>query len=130
MPRSAGRIFVEAANGSVSDGSEVSAGIDGDAENRTVREHRVATGNVNPDSLISNTGSKVEAELNIAVVGPNDSDALLLGRVLYLVDEGTVTKRSLSEVRGSRAVGDVPGNGAVRVSGVASDGFPYASGSR
>ena len=52
--------------------------IEGDAKDRTVRQNAVSAGHVNPVRLGGDAGAKVEANLHVAIVSSDDSDALIL----------------------------------------------------
>ena len=52
--------------------------IEGDAEDRTVRQNAVSVGHVHPVRLGGDSGAKVEANLHITIVRPDDGDALIL----------------------------------------------------
>ena len=52
--------------------------IEGDAKDRTVRQNAVSAGHVHPVPLVSDSGTKVEANLHVAIVRSDDSDALIL----------------------------------------------------
>ena len=69
--------------------------IEGDAKDRTVRQNAVSAGDVHPIPLGGDSGAKVEANLHVAIVSSDDSDALILRRVLNLIDERAVAQRSL-----------------------------------
>ena len=110
MARSGGGIVVKAADRSVSDWGAycLGAGIQGDALNWTVGQDGVAASHVHPVGLRLHAGTQVEADLYVAVVGSKDGDALVLGRVFYLIDVGPIAQSPSSQVSGNRAIGDIP----------------------
>ena len=73
--------------------------IEGDAKDRTVRQNAVTTGHVHPVPLGGDSGAKVETNLHVTIVRPDDGDALILRRVLDLIDERAVAQRSLGQAR-------------------------------
>ena len=126
MSGSAGRVVVEATDCGISDWSayRLSAGIEGDAHDRPVGQHGVAAGHVDPCSLSLRATTQTEAELHVAVVGANDRNALVLGRVLYLIDVRAVAQSTFRQVCCDRVVGDIPRFGRRRTG----DRFPNAGG--
>ena len=50
----------------------------------------------------------IEAELHVAVVGSNDSHALVLGRVLHLIDVRAVAQSTFRQVSRDGVIGDIP----------------------
>ena len=116
---SAGTIVVEATDRSVSNWSacRCSTGIQGDAHDRTVGQNGVAAGNVHPGSLSLRATTHIEADLHVAVVGCNDSHALVLGRVLYFIDVRAVAQSTFRQVCRDRVIGDVPRFGRRRAGG-------------
>src|SRR6478609_4224243 len=52
--------------------------IEGDAKDRTVRQNAVSAGDVHPVPLGGDSGAKIEANLHVAIVSSDDSDALIL----------------------------------------------------
>ena len=59
----------------------------------------VTAGHVHPVPLGGDSGAKVEANLHVTIVRPDDGDALILRRVLDLIDERAVAQRSLGQAR-------------------------------
>ena len=52
--------------------------IEGDAKDRTVRQNAVSVGHVHPVRLGGDSGAKVEANLHVTIVRPDNGDALIL----------------------------------------------------
>jgi hypothetical protein len=52
--------------------------IEGDAKDRTVRQNAVTACHVHPIPLGGESSTKVEANLHVAIVRPDDGDALIL----------------------------------------------------
>ena len=72
--------------------------IERDSKNRAVRQNEIAAGHVHPIRLGRNAGSEIKSNLDVAVVGADNRDALIFGRILDLVDEGTISERALAKV--------------------------------
>jgi hypothetical protein len=81
VARRAWRVRVKAANSRVTNGHihRWHGWIESDAKDRTVRQNAVTAGHVYPVRLVGGTGAKVEANLHVAIISPNDSYALILG---------------------------------------------------
>ena len=54
----------------------------------------LAAGHVHPVRLGGDSGAKVEANPHVSIVSPDDGDALILRRILDLIDERAVAQRS------------------------------------
>src|SRR6476660_8107184 len=81
VARRARCVGVKAANSRIANGHvrRWHGWIEGDAKDRTVRQNAVTTGHVHPVRLVGESGAKVEANLHVGIVSPDDSDALILG---------------------------------------------------
>src|SRR5689334_17974520 len=101
MPRRGGRVGVETADRRITDRHIRSRDgrIEGDAENRAVWQNEVCAGHIYPVCLGRDPGSEIESNLDVAVIGPDNRDALILRRILHLIDEGTISKCTLAKVR-------------------------------
>ena len=111
MARHAGRVVVEAAQRSVTDGPirRGDARIERDSQDGAVRQYRVAASDVHPVRRTRDAGPEIEPDPGVAIIRAGDRDALELWRVFHLVDVGTVPERLLGHVLGRGIVSDDPG---------------------
>lgn len=88
-----GGIRIEPAYASVAYGQICSphGRIESDAQHRSQRNNGVISGNIYPVCLCLSTGAEVKANPNIGVVRANHGYALVLRRVLDLIDERTIS---------------------------------------
>jgi len=92
VTRRAWRVGVKAANSRVANRHvhRRHGWIERDAKDRTVRQNAVSSGHVHPVRLGGDSGAEVETNLHVTIVRSDDGDALVLRRVLDLIDERAV----------------------------------------
>jgi hypothetical protein len=127
MTQRAGRVGIEAAYSCVAHGKirRRHGGIKGNAEHWAKRHNGVAPGHIHPVGLCLCACAKIKTYPDIGIIGANHGHALILGRVLDLVDERTITQCLLGHVLGGRIVCYVPVGAAERTVS-AQDCFPYS----
>lgn len=88
-----GRIRIEPAYASVAYGQICSSHcrIESDAQHRAQRHNRVVPCNIDPVRLCLSAGAKTKPDPDIGVVCSHYCDALILRRVLDLVDKRTIS---------------------------------------
>src|SRR5262249_12845592 len=75
------------------------ARIEGDAENRTVRQNDVVASHIYPVRLRRDAGPEIESNLNVTIVGADNRHALILGRIFDLVNKGAISERTFTKIR-------------------------------
>jgi hypothetical protein len=99
--------------------------IERDAQHRAQRHNGVTAGHIHPVRLCLSTGAEVKAYPDIRVVCANHGDALILRRVLDLINERTIAQGLLGHILGGGIVRYIPvrsREGAVS----AQDCFPHS----
>src|SRR5439155_1469953 len=62
-------------------------GVERNTKNGAIRQNRVIASHIHPGRLRLNTGAEVKADPDLTVICANDGHALILRRVLDLVDK-------------------------------------------
>jgi hypothetical protein len=95
--------------------------------NRAQRQNCVITGNIHPICLAGGAGAEVKADPNVGIVRASHGYALVLGRVLNLINVRTVPKRLFSHVLGAGIIRYVPIR-PCKAAGSSQDRLPYPCG--
>ena len=103
-------IRVKAAHGSITDGQRWRRGrrIKGDAENWTIGKHGIVISYIDPVPLRLSACPKVKTDPGVPVVRANHGDALILWRVLHLIDKRATSQSLFRHVLVGWIVCDVP----------------------
>ena len=104
------RVSVKAANTRVADRQRCRCHgrIQRDAHHRAIGQDSVVPSNIYPVSLARDAGAEIKTDPCVSVVGANNGNALVLRRVLDLIDKRTVAQRLFGHVLGGRIVRYVP----------------------
>ena len=87
------------------------SGIERNAQHRSQRNNGVISGNIYPVRLRLSAGAEIKPDPDVGVVCPKHRHAVILRRVLDLVDKRTVSQGLLGHVLRSRVVRYVPVSG-------------------
>ena len=105
-----GRIRIETAYASVAHRQICSphGRIESDTQHRAQRHNRVVPSNIHPVRLRLSSSAEIKPDPDVGIVSANHGYALVLRRVLDLVDERTISQSLLGHVLGRWIVRDVP----------------------